>query len=61
VQGYKSKFRSTLLKVNEPVFIGVVVSLMSLGSFYCILLFCYDSITEISSCYYNLVVPWSTV
>ena len=47
MQGYKSEFRSTLLKVNEPVFIGVVVGLTSLDPFCCILLFCYDSITEI--------------
>jgi len=40
-----------------------ISGLNEFGSFCCILLLCYDSITsyEISSCYYNLVVPWSTV
>jgi len=32
--------------VIEPVFIGIVVGLMSLGLFCCILLLCYDSIIE---------------
>ena len=44
MQEYKSEFRSTLLKVTQSVFIGVVVRLMSLNPFCCILLFCYDSI-----------------
>jgi len=38
VQGYKSEFRSTLLKVTEPVFIGVVVSLMSLDPFFSVMI-----------------------
>jgi len=33
--------------VTESVFIGVEVDLMSLDPFCCILLFCYDSITEL--------------
>ena len=56
MQGYKSEFRNTLLKVTEPVFIGVVVGLMSLGPFCCILLFCYDSITELVMRYSAVII-----
>jgi len=58
MQGYKSEFRSTLLKVTEPIFIGIIVDLMSLGPFCCILLFCYDSITKLVMRYPAVIIIW---
>jgi len=44
--------------VTEPIFIGVVVDLMSLGSFYCILLLCYNFITILVMKYSAVIVIW---
>ena len=58
MQGYKSEFRSTSYVVIKPVFIGVVVGLMSLGPFCCILLLCYDFITELVIRYPAVIIFW---
>jgi len=42
--------------VTELVFIDIVVGLMSLGPFCCILLFGYDSITELVMRYPAIII-----
>jgi len=58
VQGYKSEFKSTSYVVIKPVFIGIVVGLMSLGPLCYILLLCYDSITKLVMRYSAVIITW---